>query len=337
MINKAYPEKYSSPFAIHYEIKSEVIHNSFEDIFYPKPVHKRTSSIRYSCIAPLVSGEIPIVTGKSSNVSSSATSSSLFGWKLDPIQAQINACHDLLYKMSESDIFSQIYRRKCKELWEIAWLRGRRLSVGEIFPFPESKYWEYKGHCENSTDFNVRQLNDSSFNQVPKILSGFINAANIEKRIPLVPGRILFGIHDGTRKLHGICLKDLLGGPEIACSKFREEQVIYLHQLLYQKIDNTISEWVKDKLLQALKLEVHQLLVPSSDYFADQHQHHAHKKSIFVLLVVELDFNKFGLPSQLIAMQTGDYHIRSIQKKNGDPETRKLSEEEVMDWNNRNI
>lgn len=195
---------------------------------------------------------------------------------VEPIPVKIQAHHNLLRSMSVSSVFTADFQDRCKKIWSVAYMRGRSLHVGEIFPFKEDQFLEFKGARTAGTEWTYADFKKYHFERAPCILASFINGAILNMHTPADGAKIIFGIHDATCTMHGILLptssRDV--SPSVACKKTADELTEQLHRRLKESFQNPPG-W-SDRVIESLTLEVTLLSSDNID-------------KVFVIVTITLD------------------------------------------------
>ena len=239
---------------------------------------------------------------------------------IEPIPAKIQAHHNLLRSMSVSSVFTADFQDRCKKIWSVAYMRGRSLQVGEIFPFPfkEDQFLEFKGALTAEAEWTYADFKKYHFERVPCILASFINGAILNMRTPTDGAKIIFGIHDATCTMHGILLptssRDV--SPSVACKRAADELTEQLHRRLKDSFQHPTG-W-SDLVIESLTLEVTLLSSDNID-------------KVFVIVTIMLDLAATRVVPRATALNktfaksNSRYFIRTAV-----PETRKMTEEEAI-------
>jgi len=237
---------------------------------------------------------------------------------IEPIPAKIQAHHNLLRSMSVSSVFTADFQDRCKKIWSVAYMRGRSLHVGEIFPFKEDQFLEFKGALTAETEWTYDDFKKYHFEGAPCILASFINGAILNRRTPTDGAKIIFGIHDPTCTMHGILLptssRDV--SPSVACKQAADELTEQLNRRLKDSFQNPTG-W-SDLVIESLTLEVTLLSSDNID-------------KVFVIVTITLDLLATRVVpfatalNKAFAKSNSRYFIRTAV-----PETRKMTEEEAI-------
>lgn len=218
--------------------------------------------------------------------------------------------------MSQSDKFTQEFRDKCKRIWSVAYLRGRGLKVGETYPLPENQFLEFKGGLRSDAQWTLDNFNKYSFGLAPMILASFINGAFLNNGIPSDACRIVFGVHDKSRIVHGIQLTDnpLETDPSLCCKTLASDLTERLRRKLMECISHPAG--YASSIINAVTIEVTHLASDSVSH-------------IYVVVTVALDLAQFIIRPTVMSQSVGKtpsrYFVRTAV-----PESRKMREDEAV-------
>jgi len=116
-----------------------------------------------------------------------------------------------LDNMSKGSFLTDKQKKICKARFEEAYNRGREWTVGDIYPFQEDIWHELKGMDErewnrSGTGWKYSLFYNRFLAVAVKTLCAFVNHYCLTGRRPLVPARLVFGVTDFSRFMHGVCL-----------------------------------------------------------------------------------------------------------------------------------
>jgi hypothetical protein len=139
---------------------------------------------------------------------------------LIPLEAEIQAAHGLLDAMSCASIFTETFRCQCKQLYIVAFNRGRELFFGGKYPFSESMYLEFKS-SHSSDPLSFSGFKDLLKKWTPKSITAFINSRIATQKRPSVPCKLIFGVKN-DQTLNGVAFNSSRGTPAVVASQLQE-------------------------------------------------------------------------------------------------------------------
>ena len=120
--------------------------------------------------------------------------------RLHEPDAKVHAAHALLHKLQLVYDSNTAMCNKLRNLYSIALQRGLSSSRGNLHPFPESTFLEFKGCADERGDWTRSNFTAMFRDEAAKNAVAMWNSFLL---YPTDEGRIYFGIHD-NRSMHGV-------------------------------------------------------------------------------------------------------------------------------------
>jgi hypothetical protein len=193
--------------------------------------------------------------------------------KLSAAQAQVQACSKVLKKICDDKHVQHPIRKAAKELYFLAYKRGHFLP--RLTPYPdgdETDSLEFKG---SSKDNDPAWTCAAALKTASKHANFFVKALNTwlmeEMRLPhgvqpMFDAKLVLGVHDGTRSMHGLQIRVASHDVKNACETVRGKLESSLQDSLRENT-NVDCSWKKHMTVTLEQLVVDKATAKPREFF----------------------------------------------------------------------